>query len=553
VDVTDRVRELGAALTLLESDQHDNARRICEQLVARDRHDIEARLLLGLAIGFGGDADAAAPVLNGVARERSRHAHPCRDLAQMLLGQGMASLIAPQYRACLRLTPHDMRLCFAFAEFLRENGDALAAVALLEPLLRSHLDSAEMHDQMGLSLAEAGQFAEAAEQFRQAIAYDPGPAVFWANLGMMLKVENRFDEALDVYAEALVRSPDNTQIRVNRAVTRLHAGRFAEAWQDRAWVLTQPGGSALPAGLRLPPLSQLPDLTGQTVLVVQEEGLGDTLQFLRYLPLLARRGARVAVAVPPALTRLMRTIPGVAEVPGGDAPIPRHDFHCSFNGLPRAFETTLESIPCDVPYLSADPNLAADWARRLPVTRALRVGLVWAGQARPWLPGFTGLDQRRSTSLATLAPLGAVAGVQFVSLQKGEAAAEMPPFDMIDVMDDVRDFADTAAIVANLDLVISVDTSVVHLAGAMGKPVFLLDRYDNCWRWLSGREDSPWYPSLRIFRQQRSGEWGPVIERVTAALGDAVSTCHCEERSDEAIPVNVPTDQVIAASLRSSQ
>jgi ADP-heptose:LPS heptosyltransferase len=140
-----------------------------------------------------------------------------------------------------------------------------------------------------------------------------------------------------------------------------------------------------------------------------------------------------------------------------------------------------------------------------------------------------------------------------VSLQKGEAAAEMPPFDMIDVMDDVRDFADTAAIVANLDLVISVDTSVVHLAGAMGKPVFLLDRYDNCWRWLSGREDSPWYPSLRIFRQQRSGEWGPVIERVTAALGDAVSTCHCEERSDEAIPVNVPTDQVIAASLRSSQ
>jgi hypothetical protein len=303
-----------------------------------------------------------------------------------------------------------------------------------------------------------------------------------------------------------------------------------------AWVLTQPGGSALPAGLRLPPLSQLPDLTGRTVLVVQEEGLGDTLQFLRYLPLLARRGARVAVAVPPALTRLMRTIPGVAEVPDADAPIPRHDFHCSFNGLPRAFETTLESIPCDVPYLAADPALAADWAQRLPVTQAFRVGLVWAGQARPWLPGFTGLDQRRSTSLATLAPLGTVTGVQFVSLQKGSAAAETQPFDMVDVMDDVRDFADTAAIVANLDLVISVDTSVVHLAGAMGKPVFLLDRYDNCWRWLSGREDSPWYPSLRIFRQRCSGDWGPVIERIKRALGDAVSNCHCEERSDEAIP-----------------
>ena len=157
----------------------------------------------------------------------------------------------------------------------------------------------------------------------------------------------------------------------------------------------------------------------------------------------------------------------------------------------------------------------------LPAKRALRVGLVWAGQARPWLPGFVGLDQRRSTGLATLAPLAAVSGVQFVSLQKGPAAADARTpgaFDLLDVMDEVRDFADTAAIIANLDLVISVDTSVVHLAGAMGKPVFLLDRYDHCWRWLSGREDSPWYPSLRIFRQTRPGEWAPVVARVAEAL-----------------------------------
>jgi Glycosyltransferase family 9 (heptosyltransferase) len=164
----------------------------------------------------------------------------------------------------------------------------------------------------------------------------------------------------------------------------------------------------------------------------------------------------------------------------------------------------------------------AQWARRLPATRALRVGLVWAGQARPWLAGFIGLDQRRSTGLATLAPLAAVSGVQFVGLQKGPAApdARTPAgaFDLLDVMDEVRDFADTAAIIANLDLVVSVDTSVVHLAGAMGKPAFLLDRYDHCWRWLSGREDSPWYPSLRIFLQRRPGEWAPVVARVAAAL-----------------------------------
>jgi hypothetical protein len=274
------------------------------------------------------------------------------------------------------------------------------------------------------------------------------------------------------------------------------------------------------------------------VLVVQEEGLGDTLQFLRYLPLLAERGAHVAVAVPTQLTRLMRTISGVAEAPDSNAPVPRHHFHCSFNGLPRAFETTLETIPCAVPYLDADPALVTDWGGRLPPTQAVRVGLVWAGQARPWLPGFIGLDQRRSTDLATLAPLAAVSGVQFVSLQKGPAALEtrMPggAFDLIDVMNEVRDFADTAAIIANLDLVISVDTSVVHLAGAMGKPVFLLDRYDHCWRWLSGREDSPWYPSLRIFRQARPSDWAAVIARVMVALDSLITPVPVRRQLDSA-------------------
>jgi Flp pilus assembly protein TadD len=524
MDGGERAQGLQAALTLLENGESEQAEVVGRRLLAADRSDIEALLLLALAIGLRGDAFTAASMLNEVACARPMHAHPCRDLAQLLAAAGKPGCIARQYRACLGLAPHDTRLLYAFAEFLREAGDAAAAIALLVPVLQAHRTSAEAQYQMGLALAEAGQFDAAAESFRQAVAYDPRPAVFWANLGMMLKVENRFDEALDAYAEALVRSPQDSQIRVNRAVARLHAGRFAEAWQDEAWVLAQPGRAALPPETMLPRLSLLPDLAGRTVLVVQEEGHGDTLQFLRYLPLLAARGARVIAAVPPALARVMRTVPGVAEAPDGDAPVPRYDFHCSFNGLPRAFETTLETIPCDVPYLAADPTLAVEWALRLPPRQGLRVGLVWAGQARPWLPGFTGLDRRRSTSLATLAPLAAVGGAQFVSLQKGPMADDPPPFDMIDVMHGVVDFADTAAIVANLDLVVSVDTSVAHLAGAMGKPVFLLDRYDNCWRWLSGREDSPWYPSLRIFRQPRSGEWEPVIARVAVALAEIVGS-----------------------------
>jgi Flp pilus assembly protein TadD len=525
VQAADRLLRLGTALHLLNSGSYQQAQHVCQQLLAHDRDDVEALLFTGLAVGMQGDASAAALLLNRVGRARPQHAHPCSDLAGMLLAQGKSALVAPQYRACLSLTPDDLRLRYAYAAFLRDTGDAEQAVTQLAAVLQDHADSAEAHDAMGLALAETGRFAEAAEEFRLAIARDAAPAVFWANLGMMLKVEGQFDAALAAYGEGLARAPGDRQIRVNRAVARLHAGQFAEAWQDGDWVLADPGRSGLPVQTLLPPLSRLPDLSGRAVLVVQEEGLGDTLQFLRYLPLLAQRGARVAVAVPPALTRLLRTVPGVADVPDGDAPVPRFDFHCSFNGLPRAFETTLETIPCDVPYLAADPALIRDWAARLGASAAFRVGLCWAGQARPWLTGFVGLDHRRSTGLATLAPLAAVPGVQFVSLQKGQPgeAARAAGFDVLDVMDAVRDFADTAAIVANLDLVISVDTSVVHLAGAMGKPVFLLDRYDNCWRWLSGREDSPWYPTLRIFRQQRSGEWAPVIARVATALAAVAS------------------------------
>jgi Flp pilus assembly protein TadD len=512
MDAADRLHRVHLALSGLQDGRLASAEGICRQLVAEDANDVEALLLLGLTYGLQGHAETAAPILNRVAQVRPNYAHPCQDLAQMLRERQQASLIVPQYWACVRLAPNEPRLRYAFAEFLVESGEPVGGVTLLQPVVQACPASAVAHYQLGLALAEAGQFGAATEHFHQAIAINPAAAAFWANLGMMLKVEGRFEAALEAYEQALARAPEDARIRVNRAVARLHAGQFAEAWQDTEWHLAARGRCMLP------PLSRLPDLTGRTVLVVQEEGLGDTLQFMRYLPLLAARGARVVVAVPPELSRVMQSIAGVADVPDGSAPVPQHDFYCTFNGLPRAFETTLASIPCDVPYLAAEPGLVQAWARRLSATDGLRVGLVWAGQARPWLPGFTNLDRRRSTTLATLAPLAEIPGIRFISLQKGPAAAEPHTFPMLDLMDDVGDFADTAAIVANLDLVISVDTSVVHLTGAMGKPVFLLDRYDNCWRWLSGREDSPWYPSLRIFRQQRSGEWEPVIARVATAL-----------------------------------
>ena len=364
MDAPERLRSLNAALALLEDDRHRRSERICRCLVKHNRDDIEALLLLGLAVGMQGRTAAAAVMLNRVARARPGFAHPCADLARMLLAHDSMSLVDPQYRACLELTPDDLRLCYAFAGFLRETGEAAEAVSVLAPVLRAHPDSAEAHDQMGLALAEAGRFAEATEQFRQSIALDPAQATFWANLGMMLKVEGQFDAALDAYDAALARAPGNRQIRVNRAVARLHAGRFAEAWQDEDWVLAEPGRSILPAEQLLPPLSRLPDLTGRTVLVVQEEGLGDTLQFLRYLPLLAQRGARVVVVVPPTLTRLMRTVPGVDRSAGR-----RRTGAARTTSIARSTACRAPSrprwrpFPCDVPYLDGRSGAGAPLGR----------------------------------------------------------------------------------------------------------------------------------------------------------------------------------------------
>jgi hypothetical protein len=220
--------------------------------------------------------------------------------------------------------------------------------------------------------------------------------------------------------------------------------------------------------------------------------------------------------MPEPLARLARGQAAIAECLTGDVTLPRFDFHCPVNSLPLVFETTLETIPATATYIEADPALVSAWQARLPSTGP-RVGLVWAGEPRGYDPAAQALDRRRSLPAAAFAPLIAVPGLSFVSLQMGAARTQMPA-GIQDPMGGVKDFADTAAIVASLDLVVSVDTAVAHLAGAMGKPVFLLDRYDNCWRWLSGRADSPWYPMLRIFRQRRMGDWGPAIAGAIDAL-----------------------------------
>lgn len=510
----DRVQRLAEALTQLQAGAWRSAELAAKAALDTDPDDIEAMVLLGLAIAAGGEATRAAVIMDRVARARPDFDHPCLDLAR-LQPSLPRRVIERQFQACLRLGPENHRLRLGFASYLLDNDGATEAVTLL----RDGPDTPQANHLRGMAQAEAGMFDRAIRSFRSVIAADPRPAEAWANLGMMLKVEDRFDEAITAYDEAVVRAPRDARIRVNRAVALLRAGRWQEAWGDYEWRLRLPERRGLPLSALLPAVDALDDLHGVTILATHEEGFGDTLQFMRYLPLLAERGARVLAWVPRQLARVTATLPGVAVLTGSD-PVPDYDFHCPMLSLPRAFETSVATIPA-APYLAPDPARVAAWGGQLP-SDGFRIGIVWAGQARPWQPGFNTVDRRRSVHLGLFSPLAAIPGVTLVSLQSGSAGrhAQSPPRGMtiIDAMTGVEDFADTAAIIANLDLVISVDTAVVHLAGAMGRPVFMLDRYDNCWRWLNGRADSPWYPSLTIFRQHRIHDWSAAMTRVVAAV-----------------------------------
>lgn len=514
-DVSLRIPQLKAAIEHLQNRNWRLAEIQCRLLLAVDPGDVEAMLILGLAIAASGEAARAAPILERVRRARPDHADPCHDLETMQPHVPRA-MVARQYRACLRLTPGNARLRRDFASYLLDNAEPETALTVL----RDAPESAVTYNLRGMALAEMGKFRDAVRCFESAARLDPDAPAGWANLGMMLKIEGRFDDSLASYDRAIARAETDPQIRVNRAIALLHAGRWEDAWRDYEWRFNRPGHSPMSSEPMLPVLESGTRLDGSRILVWHEEGFGDTLQFARYLPMLMELGAEVTASVPAALVRLLRGMPGLTVVQAGKGTLPPHDVQCPFFSLPRAFGTTIRNVPGS-PYLQADPALAAAWAARLPGT-GLRAGLVWSGQARPWLQGFTAVDRRRSVGLGAFAPLASVSDVWFVSLQAGTPAAQGldPPAGMalVDPMEAVRDFADTAAIIAGLDVVISVDTSVAHLAGAMGKPVFLLDRYDNCWRWLHGRTDTPWYPTMTIFRQPRPGDWASAMQRAAASL-----------------------------------
>ncbi|NML34857.1 tetratricopeptide repeat protein [Paraburkholderia antibiotica] len=400
----------------------------------------------------------------------------------------------------------------------------------------------------GNALGDLNEPLEAERCYRRALELAPGFVDAWNNLGLAQVDLDRREEALSSYERALALHPESAEAHWNQALCLLQMGRFEAGWREYEWRWER---NRIRAGKRefAQPLWRGDfSLDGKTILLHAEQGLGDTLQFCRYAPLVAKLGAKVVLEVPRALMRLLSTLDGVDQLIEAGQPLPSFDCHCPLLSLPLAFGTNETSIPAQTPYLFADAEAVAEWGERIECdaseeasedagedanaeatanakSRAggpLKVGLVWAGENRAHIAELRKIDARRSLAFECFAPLLDVPNVRFFSVQKGAASTQLADSTfrerVADYTDLLHDFADTAALVANLDLVISVDTSTAHLAGALDRPVWILNRFDTCWRWLLERSDTPWYPSARLFRQPALGDWDSVLGDVREAL-----------------------------------
>jgi hypothetical protein len=470
---------------------------------------------------------------------RAIAAAPC--IAEPHFNQGLALYELDRPTEALASFDRAIALRPEYAEAHLSRGNALkrlsqpqAALASYQRAVQLKGDYAEALCNQGNVQSELGRFDAALASYDAAIAAAPGYADAHCNRGNLLGDMMRFEEALQSFDLAIAADPGYAQARYCKSLVSLLLGDWESGWRDFEWRWENPHCASIKERRNFPQPQWLgaEPLEGRSILLYGEQGLGDVIQFCRYATLVAERGARVILQAPRALGNLLRSLPGVAQVVAPGEPLPHFDFHCPLLSLPLAFHSTPATIPARVPYLRSSIGKSQQWRDKLGAAAKPRVGVVWSGGFRADQPELWAVNNRRNIPLAEMAGL-IHPGMEFYSLQKGEpaeselaqckAGAGAAP-ELIDVARELHDFEDTAALIEQLDLVISVDTSTAHLAGALGKPVWILNRFDTCWRWFLQRTDSPWYPTARIYRQERPHDWSGVVGRVRADLARFAAT-----------------------------
>ena len=562
-----------------EGGNYEGAAEICRQVVQRDANLAEAHYLLGLVLANQGDLPRAAASLSraavlqpgnavlhcdlGVILRRLGRIDEAIALYQKALGidpklvEGHYNLANALHSAgrlddairafgqCLRIDPGHLNArnniglaqlaagrateaAGYFRSLIAENGQAAYAHNNLGNALRDlkdlpaaiesyrravalQADYSEAHSNLGIALKETGDLAGALVALQRAVEAEPGNAAAQANFGSALFESGDLARAIGAMEKALVLSPQDAMLHWNLALAYLLAGRMAEGWAEYEWRWRKPDFTTPKQNFEQP-LWDGGDLRGRKILLHAEQGFGDTIQFIRYAALVQQRGGQVFVVCQPELKRLLQSAAGIDVLAASGETVPMFDVHLPLLSLPHVLGTTLENLPAGAPYLSPPSELAID----LPTSPNFKIGIAWSGSSG------NRHDHKRSIELAVFSALFDLEGCDFVSLQvgpqHGDIAEQGLTTKLFDLADRLNDFADTAAVIAQLDLVITVDTAVAHLAGALGRPVWVLLPFSPDWRWLQDRSDSPWYPTMRLFRQPSPGKWPEVIVQVRQAL-----------------------------------
>jgi tetratricopeptide (TPR) repeat protein len=547
---------LNQAVAAQRGGRAEEAASLYHQVLSRDPGNADALHLLGVMAAERDDAREATALMAAAVLASPGNATIHYNYAKLLQRLGRCREALGHFDTALALEPASAPTWYNRGNCLDRMGMTADALESYEQALGIRPAYAAALLNRGVVLQKLGSFDDAATSYREALLARPGYVQAMCNLGNLLRIQGKWAEArevceeaaaqhpqhakahahlanvlqhlgktreaLRVYEKALARTSDLASARWNRSLLLLRMGEYREGWREFEWRkrLTSP---VAVREFAQPAWTGAEDIVGKTVFLYWEQGLGDTLQFCRFAPMVRARGADVVLSVPDPLVRLMRTLsPGISVISTHAVPS-RFDFHCALMSLPAALDLTLSDLPGITPYLSPSPSEVEKWRGRLAAVPGRKVGLVWSGAPRPEDFEANAIDQRRSLPLAEFEPLGLVPGVSFISLQKGPKADQIGAaacgLRVMDWSNELYDFHSTAALVAALDLVISVDTSVAHLAGALGAPVWILNRYDHCWRWLTGVGQSPWYPSAYLYRQSCPGNWANVISEVATDLG----------------------------------
>jgi tetratricopeptide (TPR) repeat protein len=489
------------------------AESLYKKILKKQPDNIDVLHMLGVIYSQFGNYDLAIKNIRKVLQLNPNNAQAYYNLGNIFRNKGRFDDAVSAYQKALKIDPNFTSAYYNLGIIWEEKREFDKAIECYQETLQLNPDMASAYCNLGNIFQKMFQYDRAIPYYEKALKINPRLIEAYMNIGNILQWKGQIDDAISCYRKSIEMDEKHADSHWNLGHALITKGDFKEGWKECEvwWQLEGRHHCGISK-----PMWDGSDIAGLTVLLKFFGGFGDTIQFCRYAPMMAQHGAKVIIECQKGLTSLLKSLEGVCEVIEEGDKIPEFDIFCPLMRLPIIFDTTPETIPSTVPYLSADPELVKNWRNKVQNDNSrLKVGLVWnAG------PGF--IAQIKSFPLRTYEPLFHLKDVTFYSIQKGELDKEtrdtINDMGLIDYTEEIHDFGDAAALIENLDLIISVDTSVAHLAGALGKVVYTLIPFEPIWQWLLYREDSPWYPTMRLFRQPSHGDWESVIAEVSGAL-----------------------------------